>query len=717
MAFGANRYKRGSEEYSVVQKINDFIRTGVPHCEAEHTRCEDGARFVRGKQWSEGDAIAQEEKELPALNLNSIHKLVNAVANREIMDRIVPKVFGMSEEDHGVAEILDLADKWQRGLAETEHEESMAFRMSSSVGYGVMHKWWDQLAMDGEGMVRDEELPIWYMLWDPSSRKQNLVDRKWHICGKYVDYEEAKEVFGDVSKEAKKRFKDIDKFRLAGLDDDWNANASSPASTGTWGQILGNRWLSKTGREVFIAEAEWREVNSYWKVAVPVRLQDYVTLSSDPNAQIQLGMDPEGNPIVMTGAEFSEKPDPEKQQIMNELLSETVVQKFKERSEWEPIKEQYEAVTGMPFEDFRKEKREVVCYGILMDGTLLDYGKRPVGFTYEFLTGFPFETRDGIEFYGMVDVAKSPQDFKNVFYSNLLKYYMTSPKQHLIVEESAVHDIQKFLKEYSGVTGVSFVPDGFIKNQRFEVVKPPQFPPMISDLIKVTEDAVQDIFGLSSIEMNTQGDLRRISGNVVQAAKAASNTLLAILFDALRRYRRRWGLLSIRYISQMYDPSEILKVVGPSKEPYMQGLQPIVEMDSWPDMIKFNIKIDEAPASITEQMETVDYLTRTGTLDKWIERGDLPFDNALDMLVTLPQSLRDSIKAARAEKQQIQAQMQELQDQINQMAKSEELMRKFIGTFPGGSTILAQFDVTYNMAQKMAQEMQTQEQGPIEEMA
>jgi hypothetical protein len=99
--------------------------------------------MVRGEQWLSGDAERQATREKPALALNSLVKVVNAVANREIMDRIVPRVYGRNKEDNGFAQVLDAASNWQRDVSETEHEETMAFRNCVTSGYGVMHKWWD----------------------------------------------------------------------------------------------------------------------------------------------------------------------------------------------------------------------------------------------------------------------------------------------------------------------------------------------------------------------------------------------------------------------------------------------------------------------------------------------------------------------------------------------------------------------------------------------
>src|SRR5690606_34970862 len=135
---------------------------------------------------------------------------------------------------------------------------------------------------------------------------------------------------------------------------------------------------------------------------------------------------------------------------------------------------------------------------------VLEHGERPAGFTYEFLTGFPHETQSGMDWFGMVDVAKGAQDFKNKFFSNMLTLYMMSPKQHMMIEEGAIGDPDAFMNEMGKLSGVSFVPDGFIASGRYTIVEAPSFPPMLREMLQYADQAVMDVFGLSSIEMGTQ---------------------------------------------------------------------------------------------------------------------------------------------------------------------------------------------------------------------
>lgn len=700
-------YSENSEEGKALTKIKEWIGIGSYHCEKEHKRVEENAKFERGEQWSVGDAKRQEERERPALPLNSIHKLLNAVANREIMGRLIPKVFARGRGDEDVAELLDGGNQWQRDLSETEHEESIAFRKTCASGYGVMHKWFDPVALDGDGMIRDEETPIWSMLWDPMSRKQNLVDRRWHMSGKYVNLEDAEATFGVDNKVIKSKLSRLRNSMLGRDKDHYSGDEGVSGLGGTWSQIRQDKWMSMTGKEVFIVEAEWKEIQSYYRVAYPVNFDSIDLLGSDPDASVVV--DPETGEQI-TGQMYSELTPDQQMDVIKKLLEDTVIQKYNTRDEFSIFLERYKTLTGDDFEEFHKSRRELIKYAVVIDDAVIDIGEREEGYTFEFITGFCFETRDQIEFYGMVDVAKAPQDFKNVFYSNLLSMYMQSPKEQLIIEEGALKDIQGFLNEYAKLSGVNIVPDGFVQGGRYMQLQPPRYPPMLETLVSSVENNVNEIFGLSSIEMNTQGDLRRVSGNVVTAAKAATNTLLAVLFDGLRRYRKRWGLLNVRSLMLTYSPQELSKTIGDSAQYLDINYKPIASPETWPDTIRYDVKVDESPATVTEQEKTVQILTSSGTLSEWVSAGHLPFDEALDLLTTIPKSVREKIKKARNYEQQIKGQIEQLTGQIQKQSQVMDLFRKYLQSQQGGGQILSQFDLVYALSDQMAEEKLSQQQ-------
>lgn len=396
-----------------------------------------------------------------------------------------------------------------------------------------------------------------------------------------------------------------------------------------------------------------------------------------------------------------EQTDPsQQQQLIQQLMSETELKKFDTMSDLNSeVGDIYESIVGIPYNDYNKVIKTVTYFALITDDTVWDYGERPQGFTYEFLTGFPFETRDGIDFLGLVDYAKGPQDYKNALLSNVLAVYMASPKEGLMIEEDALSDFETFANQYSRPTGIIKVPNGFIQSNRYMKLQASQFPEITRELLQIADAGVEGMFGLSSIDLGNQSDLRRVSGTTVQAAKTAGNTIVAWLFDSIRKMRKRYQLLNLKYIQIMYSPEEIIRIVGQEKA------QDIVDPSMWPETDKFDIKLDEEPVSTTERMEVMDFLTRTGTLDNWINRGNITFEDALTYF--MPQ-IPESDKRALIEKHNT---IQDLQNQLNTSNQQLQLFQQFIQLIPNGKDIMNQWALEQQQVQMLQQQSQGGDQG------
>lgn len=663
--------KQRDRDSVLIERVNRWIMEGSAFCTPIHERCEANNTFAAGDtQWSEGDARAQANKQRPAMPMNKMLQVVNAVANKEIMNRYVSKVYPRSREDAGWAEAQDEFLRWQRDLAETEHEESMAFRSLVSSGYATVHTYFDPLEDDGRGIIMLEELPIWGMLWDSRARKQNLVDRRWHMHGKYISKDEAKEEYGDISPAAKRMFRKLD-AEFAAEYDYVKSNNHTPGRW-SWDSVSSGKWYNRAEEEIFVVEVEWRDVKTEYKAAIPIRLEEFAMLQSDPAAQVDIGVDPDGQPITLGGEMYAQLPMDQQETVREMLLGETAIKVFETLKELDEFAVQFRDITGAPFEDYAKQKRYCYRYAVISSDVVLEEGERPQGFTYEFLTGFPRATREGTTFFGIVDVGKGPQDWRNTLMSLVLTRLATSPKAAFTIEEDAVDDMDKFMDQVANPRAGIRVPSGFNSSGKLKEMHPPQFPPLERELLAMADQGVGEVAGLSGLDVGAQGDLRRISGNVVQSVKEASNTILALLFDALRRYRKRNAKLVLRYMRDYYDPAEVAEIVGPEKG---QWIPPAEE---WPDHIRFNVKVDEAPTSANERMELFDFLTRTGTLESWTAQGLLPIDLIMEWVPFISEQDRMRIK-----------QHYEMTQQGEQAAQQLQMVQEYLASTPEGQQILA----------------------------
>lgn len=699
-------YKPSSrKDKGLLEWLNLCISEAAPFCEPEHARIEENGKYERGFQWSDGDAERQKDKERPALPLNDISKSLSSVANREIMDRYMPKVFGREPDDDGIAELLDELARWQREQSETEHEESRAFRQTCGSGYGVMHKYWDPAAADGQGAVVDEEVPLWTMLWDPRARKQNLVDRRYHICGKYVPVEEIADQFGG-NRSIKKRLKSI--VGSGGSGNGAGSSATSAAATRWgWRDVANGRWFISARKELFLVEMEWVEMKQVYKTAYPIRWDEWMAFVSTPDGQIQY-VDNMDQPQLMTGQQYATMMDADRKAFASNILYDTDIKVIEKKDELTSVEELYFEWTGGQIEYTEEPKREM-HFAIITKDIVLKRGVRAFNhFTYEFITGLPFEQRDGMRFYGFVDMAKGPQDFKNVLYSNLLTQYMTSPKGTLVMEEGMVEDPNKFANDYAKLGGLMYMPDGSMAqwDARTRVIESGGFPSMTKELLMIIESGVEGMLGLNSIESGSQGDLRRVSGVVATQANKASSTILANYFDSLKRYRKRWGMLNIKFLQTAYEPKQMARVVGG------EVAQALAGVSEWPEVNRFDVKVEENPTTVSEQMDAVKTLISSGTLQNWTEGPNpkMAFADAVDMMQNLPKSTRERIKKNSKQMDEFSSQIQQLQAEIEKKDQQIQLRDQWLLSVDRGGELKTAWDTMFQMALEIDRQRQEMQQ-------
>ncbi len=679
-----------SYDEELLDRVNRWMSEGVQWCSPIHGRCETNNLFTAGDiQWSPGDAKRQADKDRPAIPMNKLVQVVNAAANREIMNRYVSKIYGRSREDAGWAECQDEFLRWQRDKAEVEHEESVAFRSNISNGYSAIHTYFDPLEDDGRGLIMVEEIPIWGMLWDSRCQKQNLVDRRWHIHGKYISKTEAQEEYGDVSPKARKMFKALSQD-IVDANESAKQNADHTPGRWSWDAVSGGRWYNRAEEELFVIETEWRDVKVEYKAAIPTNLELLVNLQSDPQSVVYFSPDPATQELVFSadppqdpnlipvtqslmGSQYLELDLETQSQIRDQLLASTEIQIFETLKELDEFARYYFEVTDLDFEDYAKQKRYSYNYAVISNNVVLETGERRQGFTYEFMTGFPKASREGTDFFGIVDIAKGPQDWRNTLMSLVLVRLATSPKAPFIIESDAVEDINEFNNQVANPRAPIVVPPGFLNSNKFKEMQHPTFPPLERELIGMAENMVGEAAGMSGIDLGAQTDLRRVSGNVVSSVKEASNTILALLFDSLRRYRKRSAKLVLAYMREFYPPAEVAEIVGPEKAQYIDDPQ------NWPDDVRFNVKIDESPTSATERMELFDFLTRTGTLENWEREGKLPMDVILDWVPLISEYDKKRIREYQQQMMLEASSAQQLQQ-----------VQQFMQSTPEGQTLLQQ---------------------------
>lgn len=173
----------------------------------------------------------------------------------------------------------------------------------------------------------------------------------------------------------------------------------------------------------------------------------------------------------------------------------------------------------------------------------------PHGFTYHCVTGK--RDRNKGQWIGIMAALLDPQKWSNKWLSQILHVLNTSAKPGYDAEKSAIEDVQKFETNAAKPGAVNIFTDGSLSQGRAQYRNPAPMPSGHEKLLEYANKSFQDVSGINQ-ELLGMAD-REQAGVLEWQRKQSAVTLLAPLFDSLRRYRkmagRTWLYLMTKYMS------------------------------------------------------------------------------------------------------------------------------------------------------------------------
>jgi hypothetical protein len=203
--------------------------------------------------------------------------------------------------------------------------------------------------------------------------------------------------------------------------------------------------------------------------------------------------------------------------------------------------------------------------------------------------------------YGIVKGMLDPQKWANKFLSQFLHIIGSNAKGGLMIEKGAVENVGKFKREWSKGDGVSVVEDGAISRKRIVPKPPPVIPPQMSQLMEFAISSLRDVTG---INLEILGLADREQPGVLEAQrKQAALTVLATLFDALRRYRKEQGRLMAKYITEYLSDGRLIRIVGGD------GTEQYVPLLHEQGVLDYDVVVDEAANTTNQKDKTFHVMT------------------------------------------------------------------------------------------------------------
>ena len=557
--------------------------------------------FVAGEQWNEQDRAALEAQLRVPTVFNRVGPMVDAVAGAEVNNRQQVQYIPRRVGDKGINEVLTGAADYIRDNCDAEDEESDAFVDAVICGVGVTET---RLSYDDnpEGEILIERRDPLSMRWDPSAKKRNLMDRRWHQYDAWLTREEIEEKWPDA---------DITPTNDFGSNDDESIHDQSLA----WLYERDATGYDKSTGKSRVIHHQWWEMEKFY-------------------------------------------------QVLDEATGQIIEV---EEDQFETLNERAQKV-GLPIQSVQKTRKRYK-QAFVCGGTVLEVSDCPCNrFTFHFITA-KRDRNKGI-WYGIVRPMLDPQRWANKFFSQLLHIVNTNAKGGLLVEDDATDDMAKLKRDWAKADSVVEVNSGAISGGKIMPKPAPQIPPTLDNLLTFSISSLRDVTGIN-LELLGLAD-RKQAGILESQRKQAAMTVLASLFDALRRYRKEQGRTLIKFIQDYLSDGRLVRILGGD------GVERYVPLIRDNTAIDADVVVDEAPSSVSQKERTFEILMQM--LPNMANMG-VPFTPELLDFSPLPTAMVEKWKQAMQQganpqaMQQMQQAIQVLQQQLgqaNQKLQSKE---------------------------------------------
>ena len=239
--------------------------------------------------------------------------------------------------------------------------------------------------------------------------------------------------------------------------------------------------------------------------------------------------------------------------------------------------------------------RRVYKQAFLGASLLGEVRKAPAGerFNFKCITGE--KNRNKGSWYGLVRLMRDPQMWANKWLSQTLHILNTTAKGGIIAEEDAFADQRQAEESYAQPDAITWAARDAI--QKGKIMQKPGvgIPTAYVNLLQFAITSIRDVTGIN-MELLGMRDANQ-PGILEAQRKQAALTILATMFDSLRRFRKEVGRVRLHYIQNFLSDGRLIRIAGDDGF----RLVPLMRDNT---NGSYDVIVDDAPTSPNQKDQT-----------------------------------------------------------------------------------------------------------------
>lgn len=488
-------------------------------------------KFRDGDQWTDEQRRILQDQNRPTTVFNRIKPMIDSVVGYEVNNRHETRYIPRQPGASGFNEMLTAAGEWFRDQANAEFEESDAFRDAVTAGKGVIETRIDY-EIDPDGKPCIERVDPFEVFPDADARKPNFSDarRVWRV--RKMSMDEARDMFPNVDE--------------AMLHAGWATSEAENVTEDNPGDDYdtASQYDDDTRRNCTIVECQWYETETV------IRFVDGMT----------------GEEMTVSRAEYM---------TMLERLSMMTPETM--------------AMMGVAPPAASVEQRRRVYKRVFLGREIIE-GPSPLPvegtFTYKFITGFRDQTSG--HFFGMVRATKDPQRWLNKNFSQIMHILNSSAKGGIMAERGAFEDDRDASDSWARSDSITWANPGALQKGMIQPKPQTPLPAGQAEMLSFAMGVMPQVTGVN-LEMLGMKEGAQ-AGVLEYQRRQAGLTILAPLFDQLRRYRIDQGRLMLKMIQKYLSDGRLIRIIDGEHIQYVPLTRDMTTGD-------YEVIVDEAPTS------------------------------------------------------------------------------------------------------------------------